>query len=424
MEEIKLSVPEQVAEIIGILNEHTYTAHLVGDCIRGLIHGENPLDFDIITDAEMVRLLAIFEERFKVNTDYVNKGELIIINGAMGISVSPYRVRIAEDGKPVYGGTLDEDLRRRAFSANAVAYSLTDGIYDPYNGFSDLSGENVILTAIKDRNTADRKPAQKGKRAEMSTAYSVFEKNPGAVLEAVRRFSTEGAEVEDETIRNICENPWLALRISKEDFQNEFRGIMLGKRVTDTLMTFKEIFFAIIPKLEETYDYDQHSLIHEYSLYEHVARSVGYAVPDFTVRLALLFHGIGKTDCAADMGSYISYSGHAERGAMITRQVLTELGFPAEQVRQAAFLVYHHDDDINAQNYTSYTAEYGTENARNMALVRAADLRAKRSDYDYEQMAGELRFVADEIGRIGNEYTRRNSVTLADLKKLTESLGL
>ncbi len=421
---MELSVPSQVAEIIGILNEHTYTAHLVGDCVRALIKGENPLDFDIITDAEMYRLIAIFEERFKTNTDYVNKGELIIINGAMGISVSPYRARIAEDGKPVYCNNVNEDLKRRAFKANAVAYSLTEGIYDPFGGLSDLSGENVVLSAIVTEEETAKKSAPKGKKEDLPTVFPVFENSPEAMLEAIRRFSTEGAEVSPGTIQNICENPEIIFRVPKEDFHREFRSIMLGKRVTDALMEFREVVFAFIPKLRETDGYDQHSIVQEYPLYEHIARSVGYAVPDFTVRTALLFHGIGKIDCEADMGAYFSYAGHAERGAMLSRQIMTELGFPAELTRQVSFLVYHHDDDINEHNYTSYTAEYGTENARLMALMKAADLRAKRSDYDYEQRAGELRFVADEIGRIGNEYTRKNSVTLADLKKLTESLGL
>lgn len=422
---MELSVPAQVAEIIKVLNDHTYTAHLVGDCIRALIKGENPLDFDIITDAEMYRLIAIFEEKFKTNTDYAPKGEIIIINGAMGISVSPYRSRIAEDGKPIYCGNIDEDLKRRAFKANAVAYSLEDGIYDPFGGLQDLCGENVVLNAAVTEKAEVRKPV-KGKKepVPVSSPFGVFENNPGAVLEAIRRYSTEGVEIGEETYRNICENPEIVFKIQSDEFHKDFKSILLGKRVTDTLMRFKDVLFAVIPKLRETDGYNQCSIVQEYPLFEHIARAVGYAVPDFTVRLALLFHGIGKTDCAADMGAYTSYAGHCERGAMLTREIMTELGFPLEFTKLISFLVLHHDDDINETNYASYTAEYGTENVRYLVLMKAADIRAKRSDRDFEQRSGELRFLADEIGRGGNEITRRNSVTFADLKKLTESLGL
>ena len=420
---MELSVPLQVAEIVKILNDHTYKAYFVGDCVRALLKGENPLDYDIITDAEMYRLLAIFEDNFKTNTDYVNKGELIIINGAMGISVSPYRARIAEDGKPIYCADPAEDLKRRAFKANAVALCYEEGLYDPYDGFNDLSGENVILRAIVTPEDNEKKQQVKGKK-EISTLFTVFENNPAAVLEAVRRYSTEGVEVDTETMANINENPESVFRVSLEDLHSNFRSILLGKRVTDALLDFRNVIFTLIPKLKETDGYIQHSVAQEYPLYEHIAKSVGYAVPDFTVRLALLFHGIGKTDCAADMGSYVSYSGHAERGAMLTREIMGELGFPSELTKQVAFLVLHHDDDVNEGNYTRYTAEYGTDTARQLVLMKAADTRAKRSDREYEQRAGELRFIADEIGRVGNEYTRKNSVTLADLKKLTESLGL
>lgn len=420
---MELSVPLQVAEIVKILNDHTYKAYFVGDCVRALLKGENPLDFDIITDAEMYRLLAIFEDNFKTNTDYVNKGELIIINGAMGISVSPYRSRIAEDGKPIYCADPAEDLKRRAFRANAVALCYEEGLYDPYGGYDDLAGESVILRAIVTPEDTEKKQQVKGKK-ETSTLFGVFENNPDAVLEAVRRYSTEGVDVSAETMANINSNPEVVFRISQEELHSNFRSILLGKRVTDALLDFKDVIFTLIPKLKETDGYNQNSVVQEYTLYEHIAKSVGYAVPDFTVRLALLFHGIGKTDCAADMGSYVSYAGHAERGAMLTREIMGELGFPAELTRQVAFLVLHHDDDINEGNYTRYTAEYGTDTARLIALMKSADMRAKRSDRDYEQRAGELRFIADEIGRVGNEYTRKNSVTLADLKKLTESLGL
>lgn len=421
---MELLVPAQVAEIIKVLNDHTYTAHLVGDCVRALIKGENPLDFDIVTDAEMNRLIAIFEDKFRINTDYVSKGEVIIINGAMGISVSPYRSRIAEDGKPIYCGNIDEDLKRRAFKANSVAYSLKDGIYDPFGGMDDLCGENIVLNAVTTEKAILKKSLKGKKENLLNSPFAVFGNNPDAVLEAIRRYSTEGVEIGEETYLNICENPEIVFKISHEDFHRDFKSILLGKRVTDTLMRFKDVIFAIIPKLRETDGYIQYSVLQEYPLFEHIARAVGYAVPDFTVRLALLFHGIGKTDCEADMGSYTAFSGHAERGAMLTREIMTDLGFPAEFTRLISFLVLHHDDDINEANYTSYTAEYGIDNVRYLLLMKSADTRAKRSDRDFEQRSGELRFLADEIGRNGNEVTKRNSVTFSDLKKLTKSLGL
>ena len=422
---MEIAVPPQVAEIISVLNEHTYKAYLVGECVRGLIKGENPLDFDIVTDAEMNRLLAIFEDRYKTNTDYVGKGELIIINGAMGISVSPYRCRIAEDGKPIYCADVNEDLKRRAFKANAVAYSLDEGVYDPFGGYDQLCGEDIMLSAIVTAPTEEKKQV-KGKKGVTPppTPFDVFEINPSATLEAIRRYSAEGVEISAETVQNICENPQQIFKCGKEEFHNAFKSIILGKRVTDTMMLFKEVVFAVVPKLSETDGFMQNSPVQEYPLYEHIARSVGYAVPDYNVRLALFFHGIGKVDCAADVGDYTFYNGHAERGAMLTREIMTDLGFPAELAKQTAFLVLHHDDDINEENYPSFTAEYGVETVRKLVLMRAADIRAKNSDYRYEQRSNELRTFADEIGKTGAETARRNSITLAGLKKLTENLNI
>lgn len=421
---MEITIPAQVVEIISVLNEHTYKAHLVGECVRGLVLGENPLDFDIITDAEMNRLLAIFEERFKTNTDYVNKGELIIINGAMGICVSPYRSRIAEDGKPIYCSDIDEDLKRRAFSANAVALSLDDGIYDPFGGYNELCSEDIILRAIVTEQPEEKKTPKLKKTIPVPTAFPVFENNPAAVLEAVQRYSAGGVEISPETVQNICECPDIIFKNPKEDFHNSFKSIILGKRVTDTMLMFREVIFSIIPKLRETDNFDQKSPVQEYPLYEHIAKSVGYAVPDYNIRLALLFHGIGKVDCAARIDEYTFYNGHSERGAMLTREIMTDLGFPAELTKQTAFLVLHHDDEINEENYPSFTAEYGIENVRRIILMRAADIRAKNSDYRYEQRSNELRLLADDIGKTGAETARRNSITLAGLKKLTENLNI
>ncbi len=415
------SVPEQVVEIINALQAHTYEAYLVGDCVRGLLMGEKPLDFDIVTNAEMNRLLAIFEDKYKVNTDYADKGELIIINGAMGISVSPYRSRMASDGKPVYCGTLEEDLRRRVYRANAVAYSLADGIVDPFDGLPDACGDSVLLNLI--RYTPNPEASSRRSRRNRAAA-NIFGFNPDSVFEAVRRCATENTDISPYALEQVCENAEIIFDMEKEKFHSEFRSMLMGRRITDALMVFRPVVFAIFPKLAETDGFDQHSAVQEYSLYEHTARAVGYAVPEYSVRLALLFHGVGKVDCMSDRGTYYSYDGHAERGAMLTRQILTDLDFPAELVRQVVFLVLHHDDDINAGNYTAYTAEYGAENVRLLLLMRAADVRAKRSDRRYEQCSQDLRALADEVTRGRNETARRNSVTFSDLKKLAESLKL
>lgn len=415
------SVPEQVVEIIDALKAHTYEAYLVGDCVRSLLMGEKPLDFDIVTNAEMNRLLAIFEEKYKVNTDYVSKGEIIIINGAMGISVSPYRSRMASDGKPVYCGRLEEDLRRRVYRANAVAYSMEDGIVDPYDGLPDACGDNVLLNVIR----YESRPQVAVKKGGRSKAVSnIFGFNPDAVFEAVRRCATENTDISPSALDMVCENAEIVFSMDKEKFHSEFRKMLMGRRITDALMVFRPVIFTIFPKLAETDDFDQHSAVQEYPLYEHIARAVGYAVPEYAVRLALLFHDIGKIDCLSDRGTHYSYDGHAERGAILTRLILTDLQFPQELVRQVTFLVLHHDDDINAGNYTAYTAEYGAENVRLLLLMRSADVRAKRSDRRYEQCSADLRSLADEVTKGRNETARRNAVTFSDLKKLAENLGI
>ncbi|MCM1334678.1 MAG: hypothetical protein NC084_07785 [Bacteroides sp.] len=409
---IKFDLPEQVVEILGILKEHTYTPVLVGDCVREMICGEKPRDFDIVADIEPERIAAIFEERFKTTVGKL-PGEMILISGAMGISVSPYR-GIGADGKEIYGRrelTLDDDLRHRVYTADAIAYSPETGLYDPFGGAECISERRIVLRAVGEREAQDEEAerraraeaerrSKKDKKAPMKPSIPVLLENPTVALNAVRRLSQSGIAVSGYTLKALSANrSELIGAVPREWLSVLMKDVLLGKKVTDALLTFRPIVFELIPKLAEEDGYPQRSIVQEYPLFEHIARSVGYAVPDGTIRLALLLHGIGKRDCEADRGIYNSYDGHEERGAMLAREILKELVVPAEEAEEIEFLILHHDEEITEENLSAFTAEYGIPRVKSLLLFQAANLRAKNPDRAFELRAAELRALADGLER-------------------------
>ena len=398
----KLDVPKGVLEVIDLLKAHTYTSYLVGDCVNMLVLGERVMDFDIACNATIERIVAICEDRFKVRQDLLERGELIIINGGMGISVAPYRSRIDGSGKPIYCRTIDEDLRRRTFTSETVAYNPDSGIYDQFGGLRCITAEKTILCAIDEERFEELEHEQanrkkKPKEAPKKIVIDAIRENPECILIAMQKYARGEAEISPYTLRNINENAELTDMMLPSEISRYFRRIITGRRIGEALVAFREVVLRLFPVLRQQIDFDQKSDYQEYTLYEHTAKAVGYGFPDYAVRLALLLHGIGKPDCAADRGDYNTYYGHSERGVMLARDAFEEYDAEDGIVDRVLFLIAHHDDHISPDNITDFITAFGAENTRLLLLMQSANIRAKSSDPVNERVSNSLRQLADNI---------------------------
>ncbi len=428
---VTLEVPLPVMEIIDILREHTYTAYLVGECVNLLYLGERVMDFDIACNASLDRIIAIFDERFKTREDLLSRGELIIINGAMGISVAPYRSRIDGSGKPIYCKTIDEDLHRRTFTSETVAYNPYAGIYDPFKGLSCITAEKTTLKAIDEEiyEKLEFDRAKLKRKAQENTPKIVIpalRDNPETILIAMLKCARGEAEMSRYTLRNINANAELTDMMLPSEIARYFRRIILGRNIAQTLMDFKEVVFSIFPVLRVQDGFDQKSEYQEYTLYEHTTKAVGYAFPDYAVRLALLLHAIGKYDCAADRGSHMTFYGHSERGVMLVRDVF-EKDYEVDDAvaERVMFMIMHHDDHVSPENVVQYTEFCGMEFTRLLLLLQSANIRAKSSDPVNDRVSSTLRQLADNVTTLGSTprpQTRRTA-TIDGLKKFTDLLG-
>ena len=426
----KLDVPKPVMEIIDLLKAHTYTSYLVGDCVNMMVLGERVMDFDIACNASIDRIIAIFEEKFKVREDLLSRGELIIINGAMGISVAPYRSRIDGSGKPIYCKTIDEDLHRRTFTSEAVAYNPDSGIYDCFKGLSCITAEKTILRAIDEEKYEQLEFEQAKVKSKKDTPQKVvieaLRENPECILIAMQKHARAEADMSPYTLRNINDNAELIDMMMPSEITRYFRRIILGRRITETLLSFREVVFRIFPPLRPQYGFDQKSEYQEYTLYEHTAKAVGYAFPDYAVRLSLLLHAIGKPDCAADRGDYMTFYGHQERGVMLAKDIFED-DYEADQslIDRILFLILHHDDHISPENVVEFTEFCGMELTRLLLLMQAANIRAKSSDPVNERVSSTLRQLADNVTTlaVNPRATNRRAATQQELREINERLG-
>ena len=427
---VTLEVPLSVMEIIDILKEHTYTCYLVGECVNMMYLGERVMDFDIACNASIDRIIAIFDERFKTREDLLSRGELIIINGGMGISVAPYRSRIDGNGRPIYCKTIDEDLHRRTFTSETVAYNPYAGIYDPFGGLACISEEKTVLKAI-DEEIFERLEAEQSKLKKKAREQApkvvipALRDNPETILIAMQKYARGEAELSEYTLKNINDNAELTDMIMPAELSRYFRRIILGRRITDTLLNFREVIFRIFPVLRAENGFDQKSDYQEFTLYEHTAKAVGYAFPDYAVRLALLLHSIGKYDCAADRGDHMTYYGHSERGVMLARDVFEDYDADSAVTERVLFMIMHHDDRISPENVIRYTEFCGMEYTRLLLLMQSANVRAKSSDPVNERVSATLRQLADNVATLGSvpRAQTRKTATIEGLRSITDMLG-
>ncbi|MCR4781018.1 MAG: hypothetical protein K5876_07990 [Ruminiclostridium sp.] len=398
----KLDVPKGVLEVIDLLKAHTYTSYLVGDCVNMLVLGERVMDFDIACNAAIERIIAICEDRFKVREDLLERGELIIINGGMGISVAPYRSRIDGSGKPIYCKTIDEDLRRRTFTSETVAYNPDSGIYDKFGGLACITAEKTILRAIDEDRFREmefeqarlkKKPNDEPKKI----VIDAIRENPECILTAMQKYARGEAEISDYTLRNINDNAELVDMMLPSETARYFRRVITGRRAGEAMNAFRGVVCRIFPALEAEVGFEQKSIYQDLTLFEHTAKAVGYGFPDYAVRLALLLHGIGKPDCAADRGEYMTFYGHSERGVMLARDMFEGYEADSATVDAVLFLIAHHDDHISPDNITDFVEAFGTEPVRLLLLFQSANIRAKSSDPVNERVSASLRQLADNI---------------------------
>lgn len=233
---MKLHVPPFAAAVIGKLGANGYEAYAVGGCVRDTMLGRAPNDWDVATSALPETTLSLFScaDGFKAVPTGIAHGTVTVISGGEPVEVTTFRVdgKYSDHRRPDsvgFTGRLEEDLARRDFTINAMAYSPERGLIDPYGGERDLGNRIIRCVGEPERR---------------------FDEDALRILRALRFASTLGFEIDDQTAEAAVRLRALILDISRERVSAELEKLLSGVDVVNILLGYEPVFLTTIPELE------------------------------------------------------------------------------------------------------------------------------------------------------------------------------
>ena len=403
-----MNIPNYILNIIGLLEEAGFSAYLVGGCVRDFFLGKACQDFDMTTNASPEQIKNVFKDYKTLDTG-IKHGTVGVVCGEGLVEITTFR----SDGsyldnrhpdKVSFSKSIEDDLLRRDFTINAIAYNCKTGFIDLYDGKNDI--KNKIIRCV----------GEPRKR---------FEEDSLRILRALRFASTLGFEIEKETSLAIKEKKHLLSNLSAERILKELYGILNGDYVKDILIEYKEIFFEIIPELKPLDKLEQNSPYHIYDVYEHTAVAVENAPKDNSLRLAMLLHDIGKQNCyTEDENGKGHFYSHGKISAELSKNILDRLRLPNKDKALILKLIYHHSDALTTdkKNIKAFLRIFGNEDFKKFLYVRYADCMAKSP----ETTKSNLEYLI-KISRVYEEIISNNECYNINMLQINgkdiESLG-
>ncbi len=380
-------LPSQVTKAITVLEDAGFDAYIVGSCVRELLMGNNPQDFDIVTNAEINDIMFAFRD-YRISDEGIQRGEILVTVVGMIISVSPYRREVVGN-RVMYAKDLETDLFRRGFTMDAMAYCPREGLIDLYGGRACLAGEEKRVVAIGENVTRNAKDGGKLISESYYDMSMSFTTEPSRILRAIRYCAEREFVIDDQTRAAMRSNVSCFEYADREKVFKEFLRIVMGKYASKVLDAYSDILKHVIPEIEPCVGFLQQSKYHDFTVWEHICRSVGYAIPEPAIRFAMLFHDIGKPDCFyLDSKGQGHFKGHGERSRLLAEGIMRRMEFPRRLADEISWLVYHHDVKIpeDRKQLKALIRSLGADDLRSLIQCEIADNRAKKTETETESV--------------------------------------
>ena len=378
--EDKVNIPPEVLKVVKTLQNKGFEAYLIGGCSRDLLLGRKPKDWDVTTNAKPEEIIALFPDTFYENTfgtvGVVNKDlpgqEPLKDETLRTIEVTPYRLEseYSDNRRPdnvTFSQNLEDDLKRRDFTINAIALKPTEsggGEYlDYYDGLRDLLQKKIrTVGEAKDR----------------------FNEDGLRIMRAVRLATELEFEIDKKTEQAIIDRADLLKNISRERIRDEFIKILMSDSPMNGLVLSHKlgILKHIVPELEVAVSIEQ-SRSHVYDVFEHSLRALQHAASKkytLEMRLSALFHDIGKPATRRwdkEAGIWTFY-GHEVVGARMTEKILNDLRFPKKIIEKVVKLVRWHmffsdTEQISLSAVRRIISSVGKDNIWDLMNLRGCD---------------------------------------------------
>lgn len=357
-----IQLPEKVKFMMETLTNAGYEAYAVGGCVRDSILGRVPGDWDITTSASPEQVKALFPRTIDTG---IQHGTVTVMEGREGFEVTTYRV----DGKyedqrhpreVTFTTDLLEDLKRRDFTINAMAYNEKDGLVDAFGGLEDLKSRRIRC---------------------VGSPQARFTEDALRMMRAVRFASQLGFSIEEETKSAIVSLASNLSKISAERIQAELVKLLVSDHPEEMRTVYETGMSRVfLPEFDAMMATPQNNRHHCYNVGEHTIAALQNIRKDKVLRLTMLLHDVAKPVCKTkDEAGIYHFYGHPEKGARMAREILRRLKFDNDTIAKVTALIRWHDDrpllEEAAVRRTIYRV--GLEQYPALFEVKRADTLAK-----------------------------------------------
>lgn len=354
-----MELPFQIAEILERLERSGYDAFVVGGCVRDALMGNQPYDYDITTSALPKETERVFSGCRVIETG-IKHGTVTVLYKGQSIEVTTFRVdgEYADGRHPssvTFSRSIEDDLSRRDFTMNGIAYNPKAGLVDPFGGENDINSRTIRCIGDPELR---------------------FSEDALRILRALRFSSVLGFTIEERTSETITSHRSDLHKVSAERIFSELKRLLCGKDIKRVMLEYPKVFAEILPPLAEQVGYDQGSRYHDSTLYEHTARAVGAVPAEPALRLAMLFHDMGKPRCrTVSEDGECHYYGHAGISAELADELLRMLKCDNALRERVCAIVKYHDTpaDPSRRIVRRRLSQYGAELFRDIMYAQIAD---------------------------------------------------
>lgn len=324
--DFKIEIPKSVNIIISILESNGYEAFAVGGCIRDAILGRTPDDWDITTSALPEQVKDIFHKTLDTGLQH---GTVTVRIGGEGYEVTTYRIDGEyTDGRHPdsveYTSNLIEDLKRRDFTINAMAYNPSVGLIDAFDGLGDIARK--CITCVGD-------------------AEQRFHEDALRILRAIRFSAQLGFEVSESTKDAIVKLAPTLEKISAERIHREMEKLLMSAHPEKMIDAYElGVTKIIFPEFDDMMECQQNTPYHKYDVGRHTAEVMKNVPATKTMRWAALLHDVGKPKCKLTKEGRDHFYGHAHMGSKMAVGVLRRLKLDNKTIKVVSRLIDCHDD--------------------------------------------------------------------------------
>ncbi len=378
-----MKIPAIAGKVFSYLEKEGYECFLVGGCVRDMLMGKVPHDIDITTNATPEEIKEVFSDFHTLDIG-IKHGTVTVMLEGEPIEITTYRTESTyTDGRHpdsvYFTRNIRDDLSRRDFTSNAIAWSPENGIVDPFGGISDI--ENKTLRCV-------------------GTAEERFKEDSLRILRALRFASVLGFDIEEETEKAMYKCKELITIVSPERIYSEITKMLCGKNAGKILSVYSDILAVALPEIKDMKGFQQHNFHHIYDVLNHTAKVVDSVYPAVHLRLAALFHDCGKPACfSLDENGVGHFYSHASISARKADEALFRLRCDNATREKVVKLVKIHDTPIEPDSKTvkKKLQKYGEEFFFDLIKLQRADNKGLSPEFLYRQ---ETYDKLEEIARL------------------------